>query len=100
MRKEPCAIVPASVRVQSHGPTHGRGGVRLVRANGPSVSPSLCLQTENSDLFYAVPWSHGTLGFLVAAEIRIVPARKYVRLHYQPVHSFQVSVCVFVCVCV
>lgn len=26
-------------------------------------------QSENSDLFYAVPWSCGTLGFLVAAEI-------------------------------
>ena len=42
------------------------------------------LQTENSDLFYAVPWSHGTLGFLVTAEIRIIPAKKYVKLHYEP----------------
>lgn len=25
----------------------------------------------NADLFYAVPWSHGTLGFLVAAEIEV-----------------------------
>ena len=47
-----------------------------------------CLQKENSDLFYAVPWSHGTVGFLVAAEIRIIPAKKYVRLEYQPVRQF------------
>jgi delta24-sterol reductase len=45
-------------------------------------------QEENPDLFYAIPWSHGTLGFLVAAEIRIVPAKKYVRLEYQPVKHF------------
>ncbi|RUS84226.1 hypothetical protein EGW08_007978, partial [Elysia chlorotica] len=40
---------------------------------------------ENPDLFYAIPWSHGTLGFLVAAELSIVPASKYVRMEYQPV---------------
>lgn len=42
-------------------------------------------QSENSDLFYAVPWSCGTLGFLVAAEIRIIPAKKYVKLRFEPV---------------
>ena len=36
-----------------------------------------------------MPWSHGTLGFLVAAEIRIIPAKKYVKLHYQPVYTAQ-----------
>ena len=46
------------------------------------------MQTENADLFRAIPWSHGTLGFLVAAEIRIIPAKKYVRLEYQPVRQF------------
>ena len=28
------------------------------------------------------------MGFLVAAEIRIIPARKYVRLQYDPVKTF------------
>jgi delta24-sterol reductase len=36
-----------------------------------------------------VPWSHGTLGFLVSAEIRIIPAKKFVRLQYQPCYSLQ-----------
>ena len=36
-----------------------------------------------------MPWSHGTLGFLVAAEIRIVPAYKYVKLRYEPVHNIE-----------
>ena len=35
-----------------------------------------------------MPWSHGTLGFLVSATIRIIPAKKYVRLQYEPVYSF------------
>ena len=49
-----------------------------------------CLtQSENSDLFYAVPWSCGTLGFLVAAEIRIIPAKKYVKLRFQPVRGLE-----------
>jgi Delta24-sterol reductase len=46
------------------------------------------LQTENADVFYAAPWSHGTLGFLVAAELQIIPAKKYVRLEYHPVKRF------------
>lgn len=44
-------------------------------------------QTENSELFYSVPWSCGTLGFLVAAEIRIIPARQWVRLRYKAVRG-------------
>lgn len=31
-------------------------------------------QEENRDLYYAIPWSYGTLGFLTAVEIEIVPA--------------------------
>lgn len=46
-------------------------------------------QSENSDLFYAVPWSCGTLGFLVAAEIRIIPAKKYVKLRFEPVRGLE-----------
>lgn len=59
--------------------------VELVVADGSLVK---CSKTENTDLFYAAPWSHGTLGFLVAAEIRIIPSCKYVRLEYHPVKRF------------
>ncbi|XP_063795730.1 delta(24)-sterol reductase [Pseudophryne corroboree] len=58
----------------------------LVLADGSLVR---CTPTENSDLFYAVPWSCGTLGFLVAAEIKIVPAKKYVKLQYTPVRGLE-----------
>ncbi|XP_064604727.1 delta(24)-sterol reductase-like [Liolophura sinensis] len=56
----------------------------LVLADG---SVTRCSKTENPDLFYSVPWSYGTLGFLVSAELRIIPAKKYVKLEYFPVHS-------------
>jgi len=46
-----------------------------------------CSRDNNSDLFYAIPWSYGTLGFLVAAEIRMIPAKKYVKLTYTPVSN-------------
>ena len=49
---------------------------------------NIFFQDENSDLFYAVPWSYGTLGFLVAAEIQIVPAKKYIKMDYEPIYSF------------
>lgn len=41
------------------------------------------------DLFHAVPWSCGTLGFLVAAEIKIVPTKSWVKLHYEPVRGLE-----------
>ncbi|MFD0385627.1 FAD-binding protein [Streptomyces stramineus] len=41
--------------------------------------------TENSDLFRALPWSRGSLGFVVAAELRVVPARPWVEVRYHPV---------------
>lgn len=45
----------------------------VVLADGSLVK---CSRTENPDLFFAIPWSYGTLGFLTAAEVKIVPATK------------------------
>ncbi|MEC4747043.1 FAD-binding protein [Methylomicrobium sp. Wu6] len=64
----------------------------VVTAEGRLVK---CSPSENSDLFYQIPWSHGTLGFLVAAEVKIIPVKKYVRLHYRPVYSLDAMVSVF-----
>jgi len=64
----------------------------IVTAEGKCVR---CSPSENADLFYLIPWSHGTLGFLVAAELKIIPAGKYVRVHYQPVYSLEGMVDVF-----
>lgn len=64
----------------------------VVLADGSCVRAS---RTENAELFYSLPWSHGTLGFLVAAEIRIVPIKPYVRLEYFPCHTKEEGVRLF-----
>ncbi len=56
----------------------------LVTAEGKWLK---CSATENAELFYSIPWSYGTLGFLVAAELKIIPAAPYVRLHYKALHG-------------
>lgn len=64
----------------------------IVTAEGKLVK---CSASENADLFYQIPWSHGTLGFLVAAELKIIPIKKYVRIHYRPVNGLDELVRVF-----
>lgn len=57
----------------------------LVLANGEIVKVS---KDEQSDLFYALPGTAGSLAVLASAEIRLIPAKKYVKLDYIPVRSF------------
>ena len=40
------------------------------------------------DLYKGIPGSTGTLAILTAAEIKLIPAKKYVALNYIPVQSF------------
>ncbi|CAG0890049.1 unnamed protein product [Cyprideis torosa] len=56
----------------------------LVLADG---SVATCSKNEDPDLFYAVPWSYGTLGFLVSVKLKIIPSTRFVRLEYVPVKS-------------
>jgi len=51
---------------------------RLVRATPDN---------EFSDLYYALPWSHGTLGFLVALELKVIPCKPYIHMRYIPVYG-------------
>lgn len=44
--------------------------------------------TDEDELFSALPGTAGTLAVLTAAEIKLVPAKKYVRTEYIPVSSF------------
>ena len=38
-------------------------------------SITTCTRDENSDLFYAIPWSYGTLGFLTSVDLLIIPLK-------------------------
>lgn len=42
---------------------------------------------EYSDLYYALPWSHGSLGFLTSLELDIIPVKPYVHMKYIPVRG-------------
>jgi len=56
----------------------------LVLADGSVVT---CSPENDPDLFYSVPWSYGTLGFLVSVEIEIIPSKRFIKLDYTPVYS-------------
>lgn len=51
--------------------------------------------TENVDLFNALPWSQGSLGFVVALELRIIPVQPYVHITYHPVHGMAEACALF-----
>jgi len=59
----------------------------IVTADGELVRATP--DNEHSDLFRALPWSHGTLGLLVALEMRVIPASSHVRLAYRPFYSLE-----------
>ena len=50
----------------------------------PDGNLHYCSKEKNPDLFYAIPWSYGSLGFLVTIEISIIPAKPYIQLDYEP----------------
>lgn len=59
-------------------------GFEMVLADGSLIWAS---KEQNTDLYYALPWSHGTLGFLMSVELKIVPVKKYVHTTYIPCYS-------------
>ena len=58
--------------------------IDIITADGTFMH---CSATENQTLFYNIQWSHGTLGFLVCAELYIIPCSKFVELTYQPIYG-------------
>lgn len=57
----------------------------IVVGNGDILHTSAI---DYTDLFYGVPGTAGTIGILTAAEIELIPAKKYVVLEYTVVRSF------------
>lgn len=46
-----------------------------------------CTEQENSDLFKAIPGSHGTLAFLVSVDLKIIPCKKWMKVNYIPCYN-------------
>jgi len=42
---------------------------------------------QNSDLYHCLPWSHGSLGFLVSLTLDIIPVKPYIHMRYIPVRG-------------
>ncbi|KAL1501913.1 hypothetical protein ABEB36_007146 [Hypothenemus hampei] len=54
----------------------------VVLGDGSLVTAS---EQDNLDLYRALPWSHGSLGFLVALTLKLVKVKPYIKLTYVPV---------------
>ena len=54
-----------------------------------------CSANNNSDLYWAIPWSYGTFGFLTAVDLDIIPYKPYVKLVYEPTYSLDEAMNVF-----
>lgn len=42
---------------------------------------------NNPDLFYALPWSHGSIGFLLSVTVQLIRIKPYVKITYVPTFS-------------
>ena len=49
----------------------------------------VCARRDNeySDLYHCLPWSHGSLGFLVSLTLKIIPVKPYIHMKYIPVRG-------------
>lgn len=56
----------------------------VVLGDGSLVKAS---KTENNDLYKALAWSHGSLGFLVALTVKLVKIKPYLKMKYIPVRG-------------
>lgn len=64
----------------------------IILADGKVVK---CSPDENSDLYDAIPWSYGTLGFLASATLRIIKCKEFVHIKYHACKTQQEAVKLF-----
>lgn len=58
--------------------------MEMILGNGEIVTVS---PDEHADLFYGTAGSYGSLGLITAAEIKLIPAKRYVTITHHQVHS-------------
>jgi Delta24-sterol reductase len=56
----------------------------IVMPNGELVHAS---RDEHVDVFRAIPWTWGTVGFITAVEVKMVKSTSHVHMRYIPCHS-------------
>jgi len=58
----------------------------VVIGNGSVVRAT---HVKNSDLFYGLPGSYGSLGIITSVKLQLVPAKKYVQVTYKKLHRLR-----------
>ncbi|KAI8434615.1 hypothetical protein MSG28_003151 [Choristoneura fumiferana] len=86
-RWKPLGLVPVAPSWTTESVSAWSMGTGVETCRTSTDCSSTSSTDENPDLFYAVPWSYGTLGFLASAVMKVIPAKKYVRLEYHPYTS-------------
>ncbi|GJQ66671.1 hypothetical protein Trydic_g4638 [Trypoxylus dichotomus] len=56
----------------------------VILGDGSLVNAS---KEENYELYQTLPWSHGSLGFLVALTVKLVKIKPYVKMTYSPIEG-------------
>jgi FAD/FMN-containing dehydrogenase len=51
--------------------------MEILLGNGSTI---VCSATQNPDLFYGFPNSYGTLGYVLRLKVKLIPAKRYVKL--------------------
>ena len=51
-----------------------------------------CSKDNNQDLFYGIAGSYGSLGIITLVKLKLIPAKKFVRLSYFPTADFEDNV--------
>jgi len=59
----------------------------MVLGDGSAVE--VTRTNEYSDLYYCLPWSHGTLGFLTGLKLEIIRVKPYIHMTYIPVKGLK-----------
>jgi delta24-sterol reductase len=54
-----------------------------------------CSRKQNRELFDALPWSYGTLGFLLSVKIRVIPCKHLIRIEYIPCKTREEGIKIF-----
>jgi len=57
----------------------------IVLGNGQVITAS---EIHNRDIYFAVPWSYGTLGLLSLIKLKLIPAQQFVHLMYRSFGSY------------
>ncbi len=58
--------------------------MEVLLSNGTTV---ICSKKRNKDLFFGLPNSYGTLGYILKVKVKLIPAKKFVKIRHLRYHD-------------